>query len=162
MPIARTTRARPPTPTNFCACMQKRPMKAFPTTRTHKPRRKTDGRQEQHGPSSKSRSRVARGAIVLVSLNSPREKFWGMVLELASPGVSMRGIDLNSFEDFSRQVKAGEEVTPNAVFFPMHRVERIELDARNGEIASLQRRFALKTGREYGEMLREADAEPGA
>lgn len=104
----------------------------------------------------------ARGAIVLVSLNSPREKFWGMVLELASPGVSLRGIDLNSFEDFSRQVKAGEEVTPNAVFFPMHRVERIELDARNGEIPSLQSRFALKTGREYGEILREADAEPGA
>src|SRR6184192_2689339 len=88
----------------------------------------------------------ARGAIVLVSLNSPREKFWGMVLELASPGMSLRGIDLNSFEDFSRQVKAGEEVTPNAVFFPMHRVDRI----------------ALKTGREYGEILREADAEPGA
>jgi len=104
----------------------------------------------------------ARGAIVLVSLNSPREKFWGVVLELASPGVSLRGIDLNSFEDFSRQVKAGEEVTPNAVFFPMHRVERIELDARNGEIPSLQSRFALKTGREYSEILRETDAEPGA
>ena len=59
-------------------------------------------------------------------------------------------------------MKAGEEVTPNAVFFPMHRVERIELDARNGEIPSLQSRFALKTGREYGEILREADAEPGA
>jgi hypothetical protein len=103
-----------------------------------------------------------RGAIVLVSLNSPREKFWGMVLELSSPGVSLRGIDLNSFEDFSRQLKAGEAVTPNAVFFPMHRVERIELDARNGEIPSLQSRFALKTGRDYGDILREAGAEPGA
>jgi hypothetical protein len=104
----------------------------------------------------------APGAIVLISLNSPREKFWGMVLELASPGVSLRGIDLNSFEDFSRQVKAGEAVTPNAVFFPMHRVERIELDARNGEIPSLQSRFALKTGRQYVEILRDAGAEPGA
>src|SRR5436853_7351031 len=91
----------------------------------------------------------ARGAIVLVSLNSPREKFWGMVLELASPGMSLRGIDLNSFEDFSRQVKAGEEVTPNAVFFPMHRVERIDLDARNAEIPSLQSRSPLTLGREY-------------
>ena len=96
----------------------------------------------------------ALGTIVLVSLNSPREKFWGMILELAPAGASLRGIELNCFEDFSRQVKAGDAVTPNAVFFPMHRVERIEVDSRNGEIPSLQERFASKTGHQFHEVLR--------
>jgi hypothetical protein len=93
------------------------------------------------------------GSMVLVSLSSPREKFWGVILQLAPAGVSLRGIELSCFEDFSRQVKAGESVTPNAVFFPMHRVERIELDSHNGEIPSLQERFAGKTGCEFQDVL---------
>ena len=89
------------------------------------------------------------GAVVLISLNSPREKFWGSILAVSAAGVSLRGIDLQSFEDFMRQIRAGEEVTPNAVFFPMHRVERMELDQRNGEIPSMQERFETKTGHTF-------------
>jgi hypothetical protein len=92
-------------------------------------------------------SLFVKGTIVLVTLNTPREKFWGAVLTISPPGVSIRGIDLNSFEDFARLVKAGENVTPASVFFPMHRVERIELDARNGDIPSLAERFENRTGR---------------
>jgi len=91
-------------------------------------------------------SPFSAGSVVLVTLNSPREKFFGAVLAVASAGVSLRGIDLNSVEDFTRQVKAGEPVTPHVVFFPMHRVERIELDLRNGEIPSLQERFEDRIG----------------
>ena len=86
------------------------------------------------------------GALVLVTLNNPREKFWGAILELTPAGVSVRGIDLNSFDDFAGQVKAGDPVSAGAVFFPMHRIERIELDAHNGEFPSLQERFEEKTG----------------
>ena len=89
------------------------------------------------------------GAVVLVTLNAPREKFWGVILELAPAGLSLRGIDLNSFEDFARLVKDGEPVTPAAVFFPMHRIERVEIDGRNGEIPSLCDRFQTKTGRDF-------------
>ncbi|HUS20179.1 MAG TPA: hypothetical protein VMZ25_11065 [Terriglobales bacterium] len=89
------------------------------------------------------------GAIVLVSLNTPREKFWGAIIAISAAGVSLRGIDLQSFEDFMRQIKAGDEVAPSAVFFPMHRVERIELDHRNGEIPALQERFESKTGQTF-------------
>lgn len=103
----------------------------------------------------------ASNAVVLVTLNAPREKFWGAILNLAPPGVSVRGIDLNSMEDFIRQVKAGDMVTPNAVFFPMHRIERIELDLRNGDIPSLQERFQAKTGFAFSELLREFSG-PGA
>lgn len=101
----------------------------------------------------------ARGAIVLVTLNSPREKFWGVVLELTTAGLGVRGIDLNSFDDFARLVRENEPVTAGAVFFPMHRIERIELDARNGSIPSLAERFASKSGRDAAEVLDEFSAE---
>ena len=86
------------------------------------------------------------GALVLVTLNTPREKFWGAVLEITPAGVSIRGLDLNSFDDFARQIRAAEPATPGLVFFPMHRVERMELDVRNGDIPSLRERFEEKTG----------------
>ena len=92
------------------------------------------------------------GSGVIVTLNMPREKFWGSLLALTPAGASLRGIDLNSLEDFARQVRDGDEVNANIVFFPMHRIERIESDARNGEIPSLQERFANKTGREFNSL----------
>lgn len=95
----------------------------------------------------------AAGSMVLVTLNSPREKFWGAVLAISGAGISLRGVDLNSFEDFVKLVKTDEPATPNAVFFPMHRVERVELDLRNGEIPSLQERFEHKTGRSFLEIF---------
>ena len=89
----------------------------------------------------------APGATVLVSLNSPREKFWGVLLEVSPAGISLRGLDLNSFEDFVHLVRAGEPASPAAVFFPMHRVERMEVDEHSGDIPSLRERFQEKTGR---------------
>ena len=97
----------------------------------------------------------AEHSVVLVTLNTPREKYWGSIIAISAAGISLRGIDLHSFEDFARQVKNGEEVQPNSVFFPMHRVERMELDTRNGEIPSMQERFASKAGREFASLLRE-------
>jgi len=87
--------------------------------------------------------------MVLVTLNTPREKYWGAVIDISPSGVAMRGIDLNSFEDFARLIKAGENTTPASVFFPMHRVERIELDTRNGDIPSLSERFENRTGQDF-------------
>ena len=91
----------------------------------------------------------AENSVVLVTLNNPREKYWGAVMAITQAGVSLRGMDLNSFEDFTRQVKSGEEVQLNAVFFPMHRVERVELDARSGDIPSMQDRFLNKCGQNF-------------
>lgn len=91
----------------------------------------------------------AAGSVVIVTLNMPREKFWGTLLALTPAGASLRGIDLNSLDDFARQVRDGDEVNANMVFFPMHRIERIESDTRNGEIPSLQERFENKAGRAF-------------
>jgi hypothetical protein len=104
----------------------------------------------------------SKGAMVLVTLNTPREKFWGAVIDISPPGIAMRGIDLNSFEDFARLIKSGENATPASVFFPMHRVERIELDARNGDIPSLCERFENRTGQEFASLASFAAAETSA
>src|SRR3954453_15803470 len=90
-----------------------------------------------------------KGAVVLVTLNTTREKFWGAVLDISPSGIAMRGIDLNSFDDFARLINAGENATPALVFFPMHPVERIEPDARNGAIPSLSERFENCTGKVF-------------
>ena len=68
------------------------------------------------------------GAMVVVTLGNPRDKFWGMILALAPEGLSLTGVELASFEDFVVMVKEGESFSPAVVFFPMHRIERIELD----------------------------------
>ncbi len=90
----------------------------------------------------------APGAIVIVTLSSPREKFWGMILRLASEGLSLSGTELASFEDLAVMVRDGEPFTPAVVFFPMHRIERVELDLPDGSLPSLSQRFLAKTGLE--------------
>jgi hypothetical protein len=83
---------------------------------------------------------------VIVSLNNPREKFWGMILALAPEGLSLSGAELASFEDLAVMVKEGEPFSPAVVFFPMHRIERVELDLPDGNLPSLSQRFFTKTG----------------
>lgn len=88
------------------------------------------------------------GAVVIATLGNPREKFWGMILALAPEGVSLSGTELASFEDLTVMVKDGELFTPAVVFFPMHRIERVELDSPDGNLPSLSQRFLAKTGME--------------
>jgi hypothetical protein len=86
--------------------------------------------------------------MVVVTLGNPREKFWGAILELAPEGLSLSGIELASFEDLVLMVKDAEPFSPSLVFFPMHRIERIELDLPDGNITSLSQRFQSKTGQD--------------
>ena len=94
-------------------------------------------------------------SIVIVSLVSPKEKMWGQVLLLESKGVTVRGIELDAFDDFIRQVIQQEEtaVGLNTVFFPMHRVERIMVDEPSGSLPSLSQRFQAKVGLTIQEYL---------
>ncbi|HEY1465000.1 MAG TPA: hypothetical protein VGF44_16400 [Terriglobales bacterium] len=84
--------------------------------------------------------------MVVATLGNPREKFWGAILSLAPEGLSLCGVEIASFEDLVTMVKEGEAFTASVVFFPMHRVERIELDLPDGSIPSLSQRFTSKTG----------------
>jgi len=93
------------------------------------------------------------GALVLVTLSAPREKFWGAILSLSAAGISLRGCALVSFEDCVAMTRSGEGFTPGAVFFPMHRVERMEIDASANGLPSLAERFAKETGTDVAQLL---------
>ena len=43
---------------------------------------------------------IRRGALVLVHLANPTEKFWGTLDRLETVGVTFRGISLDSFEEW--------------------------------------------------------------
>ena len=93
------------------------------------------------------------GTIVIATLSNPREKFWGAILDLSTVGLSLRGVDLISFDDLLSQIKGGESFTSGVVFFPMHRVERVELDLPESSILSLSQRFAQQTGQDPAPLL---------
>ena len=110
-----------------------------------------------------NRTPFSYGVTVLITLNSPREKFWGAVLDINPAGISIRGLDLNSFDEVTHMLRTDEEtVMPSTVFFPLNRVERIELDVANGAIPSLAERFLSKSGRAANDFLGIADAERGS
>jgi hypothetical protein len=84
--------------------------------------------------------------MVILTLGNPREKFWGAILAVTCKGLSLSGIELSSFDDRIAMVKDGEPFSPGVVFFPMHRVERMELYLPEAGLPSLAQRFASRTG----------------
>ena len=86
------------------------------------------------------------GTVVVLTLTSPREKLWGALISVSGTGITFAGIDLNSFDDFIRILKSGEPASVTTLFFPMHRVERIEVDSPNGGLPSMGDRFEAATG----------------
>jgi len=93
------------------------------------------------------------GSLVLLTLHSPRQKCVGVLLRLAPAGCELRAVNLESLEDLARQLRAGEPGSATTVFFPMHRVERMELDEAIGELPSLAETFAAQAGCELREFL---------
>jgi hypothetical protein len=93
--------------------------------------------------------------IVVVSLASPKEKIWGQLLQLDTKGVTVCGIELNSFDDFVRQIVRREDGTVGMtqVFYPMHRVQQVALDESCGSIPSLSERFQSLVGLSIQEYL---------
>ena len=94
-------------------------------------------------------------SIVVLSLHTPKEKLWGEWRDISNAGVTIRGIDRGSFEDFISQVMhpEGDRVGLPTLFFPMLRIERIALDEAHGSIPSMAEIFEKKTGRTLAEYL---------
>ena len=96
------------------------------------------------------------GAPVLITLHTPREKVWGVLRELNTAGVFVRGIDLNTFEDWVQMIVRGERnMGLTHVFLPMWRVERVALDESVDDIPSLAAQFYARVGLTVGEYLDE-------
>jgi hypothetical protein len=99
---------------------------------------------ENQGPQN---SGIIRNAPVVVYLHSPREKLWGLIGEINSAGIFMRGIDLNSFDDWTRMLAKGERnIGLTHLFYPMWRVERVTLDERIDDIPSMAEQFQERVG----------------
>lgn len=86
-----------------------------------------------------------QGAIVIVNLVNPKEKFWGILRSLSPVGLTIRGINLDSFEDWIRQIARGEEEDQTldlaTMFVPLFRLERLFLDEPVGAVKSYSEVF---------------------
>jgi hypothetical protein len=92
---------------------------------------------------------ILPGSLVLVHLASPPEQFWGVLDDLSPAGVTFRGINVGSFEDYMAQAARNEEPSLgfSTIFVPMFRVERIYLDEQVGMVRSYRQRFEARVGR---------------
>jgi hypothetical protein len=107
----------------------------------------------------KSSSGIQSGAAVLIVLHAPREKCWGVLDEVNQAGVFVRGLDLNSFDEWLRAVTHEEPfIGLGDLFFPMWRVERISRDEASGSVPSLSEQVEQRTGRKVEELM----ARPGS
>jgi hypothetical protein len=98
---------------------------------------------------------IAEGTPIILYLDGPKEKFWGVLLGLLPAGIMLRGLDLAAFEDWMRQEAHGEEalIGLSTVFFPMSRVVRMERDETVGAAISYCDRFAMTVGRTVQQTL---------
>jgi Bacterial regulatory protein, Fis family len=93
-------------------------------------------------------------SAVVVNLQNPKEKVWGVLLAVQASGITVQGIDLNSFDDWSRAVARGDrEMGLSTVFFPIHRVERVNVDETVGGVLSLVETFEARTGQDVWSYL---------
>jgi hypothetical protein len=104
------------------------------------------GKRREHVRVATPEDPFITGAMILATLNNPREKYWGALLGISAAGISMIGVELASVDDCTNMMISGEQFAAPVVFFPMHRVERIELDTPQGTIPSLSQRFSARTG----------------
>jgi hypothetical protein len=87
-------------------------------------------------------------ALVIVNLVTPKEKFFAVLRALSPAGVTMRAINLDSFDDWIHQIARAEEADIDMItmFVPMFRVERIFLDEPSGTVQSYAQRFEQVVG----------------
>lgn len=83
------------------------------------------------------------GELVVISCAAPREKFFGVLLALTPAGATLRGVPLEAFEDWLRQVATSGTpmIGPVTLFLPAHRLDRIEVDESAGAVEGYADRF---------------------
>ena len=97
---------------------------------------------------------MQKHSAIVVYLHSPREKVWGIVLSIEASGVTIRGIDLNSFDDWCREASRDETTMGlSMAFFLMYRLERILLDESVGDVQSLAQVFESRVGMDVWSFL---------
>ena len=92
---------------------------------------------------------LAPGCLVIVNLVNPKEKFFGVLEGLTTAGVTLRAVNLDSFDDWIHQLAREEDadIAMVTMFVPLFRVERIFLDEPVGAVRSYGQRFREVVGR---------------
>jgi len=95
------------------------------------------------------------GSLVILHCGNPREKMWGVLQRLDATGVEVRGLDLDTVEDWLRQERADGErlIGPTTFFVPMARVLRIDLDETTMAVESYADRYFGSCGRDVRDAL---------
>ena len=103
---------------------------------------------------------LGAGARVVLYLHSPRDKHWGILLQLDGAGIWLRGIELDSFDAWAREQASPEmgHMGLSTFFVPHIRVEKVVLDERVGPVPSMAERFETITGRPLAAFLKEEAA----
>lgn len=98
---------------------------------------------------------ITPGSEVIIYLQEPREQVWGLLRGLDEVGVTVEGLDIESFDAWARCVEEGGgwRSQISVQFLPMRRVQRILLDRGDPESPSLSERFAARVGRSLGALL---------
>ena len=91
---------------------------------------------------------VGRGALVVIHLANPTEKFWGVLERLEGVGLTFRGISLDSYEEWVTEIARREpsDLGLATMFVPLFRIERIFLDEQVGAVESYRQRFERRVG----------------
>jgi hypothetical protein len=100
-----------------------------------------------------------RGTPVLIVLQNPREKCWGLLDEITTAGVFLRGLDLNAFDEWIHAIVHDEAtVGLGSLFFPMWRVEKIAKDETLAGIPSLALQVEQRTGRKLEDIVQDQES----
>jgi hypothetical protein len=101
-------------------------------------------------------------SLVILNLVNPKEKFFGVLNALSAAGVTIRAVNLDSFDDWMHEVARGEEQNIELItmFVPLFRVERIFLDEPAGTIKSYAQRFEAVVGMTVAQYLGLSDGSP--
>ncbi len=91
--------------------------------------------------------KIETGEPIIIVMQNPREKIFGVLYEINAAGVFVRGIDLDYFDEWTTAIKNGEQYLPmQDSFYPLWRVERISRDESSHGMDSLAEQFGQRTG----------------
>lgn len=91
-------------------------------------------------------SKIENGDAVIILLQNPREKLFGILSEISATGVFLRGLDLEYLDEWTRDIANDEPYLPlSENFIPMWRVEKITLDESSDLLPSLAEKFYRQT-----------------
>ena len=94
------------------------------------------------------------GQFVNIHLTDPTERIWGRLKRLDPAGVVVRGIDVRQIDTFRYQFRKDQPtVFPQTLFFPMHRVLKIDLDEPVDHLPAIIESIKRATGMDEDQIM---------